>query len=88
MNDQLGLGAMKWRLGVKTRTFQKEALINAQFANIWFAKISRTFRPARGGKARIELISGIMHAPSLGGRWIDPPPEYGPRFIALAYIRV
>ncbi len=33
------------------------------------------------GKPRVDdrqVISGIVHAPKSGGRWIDAPPDYGP----------
>ena len=34
------------------------------------------------GKARVDdrrVISGIVHVLKSGGRWIDAPPEYGPK---------
>ena len=34
------------------------------------------------GKPRVDdrrVISGIVHVLKSGGRWIDAPPEYGPR---------
>jgi transposase len=34
------------------------------------------------GKARVDdrrVISGIIHVLKSGGRWVDAPPEYGPR---------
>lgn len=34
------------------------------------------------GKPRVDdrrVISGIVHVLKSGGRWVDAPPEYGPR---------
>ncbi len=34
------------------------------------------------GKARVDdrrVISGIVHVLKSGGRWVDAPPEYGPK---------
>ena len=34
------------------------------------------------GKARVDdrrVISGIVHVLKSGGRWVDAPPDYGPR---------
>jgi transposase len=34
------------------------------------------------GKARVDdqrVISGIIHVLKSGGRWVDAPPEYGPK---------
>lgn len=42
----------------------------------------RPFFPKSHGKPRVDdrrVISGIVHVLKSGGRWIDAPPEYGPR---------
>ena len=52
-------------------------LTDAQFA--WLE--SYPPRDTRG-KPRVDdrrVISGIVHVLKSGGRWIDAPPEYGPR---------
>ena len=40
------------------------------------------FFPKSHGKPRVDdrrVISGIVHVLKSGGRWIDAPPDYGPR---------
>ena len=47
-----------------------------------FAKISPHLPTDTRGKARVDdrrVISGIVHVLKSGGRWIDAPPEYGPK---------
>ena len=47
-----------------------------------FAKIGPHLPTDTRGKARVDdrrVISGIMHVLKSGGRWIDAPPESGPR---------
>ena len=47
-----------------------------------FAKISPHLPTDTRGKARVDdrrVISGIVHVLKSSGRWIDAPPEYGPR---------
>ncbi|GLK85526.1 transposase [Ancylobacter defluvii] len=52
-------------------------LTDAQFARIE-PHLPRDTR----GKPRVDdrrVISGIVHVLKSGGRWIDAPPDYGPR---------
>ena len=47
-----------------------------------FAKIASLLPTDTRGKKRVDdqrVISGIIHVQKSGGRWIDAPPEYGPR---------
>jgi transposase len=47
-----------------------------------FSKIEPHLPADTRGKARVDdrrIISGIVHVLKSGGRWIDAPPEYGPR---------
>ena len=47
-----------------------------------FSKISPHLPTDTWGKARVDdrrVISGIVHVLKSGGRWIDAPPEYGPK---------
>jgi len=47
-----------------------------------FEKIAPHLPTDTRGKARVDdrrVISGIVHVLKSGGRWIDAPPEYGPR---------
>ncbi len=47
-----------------------------------FAKIAPHLPTDTRGKARVDdrrVISGIVYVLKSGGRWIDTPPEYGPR---------
>src|SRR3954447_10657096 len=52
---------------------------------LWLTKAqlsSRICRPTRGAKrASIDrrVISGIVQVLKSGARWVDAPPEYGPR---------
>ncbi len=51
-------------------------------ADVQFAKIAPLLPSDTRGKARVDdrrVISGIVHELKSGGRWIDAPPEYGPR---------
>lgn len=36
-------------------------------------------QPGRGRKDDRQIISGILHVPTSGGRWRDCPAAYGPR---------
>ena len=47
-----------------------------------FARIEPHLPRDTRGKARVDdrrVISGIIHVLKSGGRWIDAPPDYGPR---------
>ena len=47
-----------------------------------FSKIEPHLPTDTRGKARVDdrrVISGIINVLKSGGRWIDAPPEYGPR---------
>jgi len=47
-----------------------------------FSKIAPHLPTDTRGKARVDdrrVISGIIHVLKSGGRWIDAPPEYGPK---------
>ena len=35
--------------------------------------------PGQGGVEYRRVISGIIHVPKSGGRWVDAPPDYGPK---------
>ena len=47
-----------------------------------FSKIGPHLPTDTRGKPRVDdrrVISGIVHVLKSGGRWVDAPPEYGPR---------
>ncbi len=47
-----------------------------------FARLLPLLPTDTRGKPRVDdrrVISGIVHVLKSGGRWIDAPPEYGPR---------
>ena len=47
-----------------------------------FSKIEPHLPRDTRGKPRVDdwrVISGIVHVLKSGGRWIDAPPEYGPK---------
>jgi transposase len=47
-----------------------------------FSKIAPHLPTNTRGKARVDdrrVISGIVHVLKSGGRWIDAPPDYGPK---------
>lgn len=47
-----------------------------------FAKIAPHLPTDTRGVARVDdrrVISGIVHVLKSGGRWVDAPPEYGPK---------
>ena len=47
-----------------------------------FARIEPYLPRDTRGKPRVDdcrVISGIVHVLKSGGRWIDAPPDYGPR---------
>ena len=47
-----------------------------------FSKIAPHLPTDTRGKARVDdrrVISGIVHVLKSGGRWVDAPPEYGPK---------
>jgi transposase len=47
-----------------------------------FSKIALHLPTNTGGTARVDdrrVISGIVHGLKSGGRWIDAPPDYGPK---------
>ena len=66
-------------------SFRKEAEMNRDL--FWltheqFAKIAPHLPADTRGKPRVDdrrVISGIIHILKSGSRWIDAPPEYGPR---------
>jgi transposase len=66
-------------------SFRKEAALNR--ALFWlteaqFSKIEPHLPTYTRGKDRADdrrVISGIVHVLKSGGRWVDAPPEYGPR---------
>jgi transposase len=50
--------------------------------DVQFTKIAPHLPTDTRGKARVDdrrVISGIIHVLKSGGRWIDAPPEFGPR---------
>lgn len=65
--------------------FRKEAPINQE--QFWltgeqFAKIAPYLPTDTRGKERVDdrrVISGIVHVLKSGGRWVDAPPDYGPK---------
>ncbi len=65
--------------------FRKEAAMN--WDHFWltdaqFAKIAPHLPTDTRGKARVDdhpAISGIIHVLKSGGRWVDAPPDYGPK---------
>ena len=65
--------------------FRKEAPMNLdQFwlTDAQFSKIAPHLPTDTRGKARVDdrrVISGIIHVLNSGGRWIDAPPDYGPK---------
>ena len=47
-----------------------------------FSKIAPHLPTDTRGKLRVDdrrVISGIVHVLKSGGRWVDAPPEYGPK---------
>ncbi len=47
-----------------------------------FSKIEPHLPANTRGKKRVDdqrVISGIVHVLKSGGRWVDAPPDYGPR---------
>ncbi len=51
-------------------------------SNEQFSKIAPHLLIDTRGKARVDdrrVISGIVHVLKSGGRWIDAPPDYGPK---------
>ena len=49
---------------------------------VQFSKIEPHLPTDTRGKARVDdrrVISGIINVLKSGGRWIDAPPDYGPR---------
>ena len=47
-----------------------------------FAKIEQHLPGNTRGRERVDdrrVIGGIIHVLKSGGRWIDAPPDYGPR---------
>jgi len=65
--------------------FRKEARMNRD--QFWltdeqFSKIEPHLPTNTRGKERVDdrrVISGIVHVLKSGGRWVDAPPDYGPR---------
>jgi transposase len=64
---------------------RKEARMNRD--HFWltdeqFSKIAPHLPTDTRGKARVDdqrVISGIVHVLKSGGRWVDAPPDYGPK---------
>ena len=51
-------------------------------SDVQFAKIAPHLPTDTRGKPRVDdrrVISGIIQVLKSGGRWIDAPPDYGPR---------
>ncbi|WP_395698714.1 transposase, partial [Methylocella sp.] len=47
-----------------------------------FARLSPLLPSDTRGKPRVDdrrVISGIVHVLKSGGRWVDAPPQHGPR---------
>ena len=47
-----------------------------------FSKIEPYLPTDTRGKPRVDdlrVISGIVHVLKMGGRWVDAPPDYGPK---------
>ena len=47
-----------------------------------FSKIAPHLPQDTRGKARVDdrrVISGIVHVLKSGSRWVDAPPDYGPK---------
>ena len=47
-----------------------------------FSKIEAYLPTDTRGKPRVDdlrVISGIVHVLKMGGRWVDAPPDYGPK---------
>jgi transposase len=65
--------------------FWEEAVMNRdQFwlSEAQFQRIVPYLPSDTRGKARVDdqrVISGIIHVLKSGGRWVDAPPEYGPK---------
>lgn len=50
--------------------------------NAQFSKIEPYLPTDTRGKPRVDdrrVISGIVHVLKMGGRWVDAPPDYGPK---------
>ena len=50
--------------------------------DVQFSKIAPHLPTDTRGKARVDdrrVISGIVHVLKSGGRWVDAPPDYGPK---------
>jgi len=65
--------------------FREEAWMNRDrfwLTEAQFARIEPYLPRDTRGKPRVDdcrVISGIVHVLKSGGRWIDAPPDYGPR---------
>jgi transposase len=65
--------------------FREEAWMNRDgfwLTEAQFARIEPYLPTDTRGKPRVDdcrVISGIVHVLKSGGRWIDAPPDYGPR---------
>ena len=65
--------------------FRKEATMNRDLfwlTDAQFSRIEPHLPSDTRGKARVDdrrVIRGIVHVLKSGGRWIDAPPEYGPK---------
>jgi transposase len=72
-------------MGPDPSDFRREALMNRdQFwlTDAQFLKIAPHLPTDTRGKERVDdrrVISGIVQVLKSGGRWVDAPPDYGPR---------
>jgi transposase len=65
--------------------FREEADMNPDLfwlTDTQFSKIEPYLPTDTRGKPRVDdlrVISGIIHVLKMGGRWVDAPPDYGPK---------
>jgi transposase len=65
--------------------FREEADMNPDLfwlTDAQFSKIAPYLPTDTRGKPRVDdhrVISGIVHVLKMGGRWVDAPPDYGPK---------
>lgn len=76
---------LAWARGCDSRVSERGASMNRDpfwLTDERFSRIAPHLPANTRGKARADdqrLIGGIVHAPKSGGRWLDAPPEYGPK---------
>src|SRR3954469_16107950 len=66
------------------RPWAREWIVNigSRLTKAQFSKIKPHLPTDTRGKARVDdrrVISGIVQVLKSGARWVDAPPEYGPR---------